>query len=137
MAVKVHVIFSLDEQLVLPCHLKRAHDLRPLLLLLNNELKSLLFFLLLFVFPLLVLLVLLPLLDVLIRIRLVPLQTAEVAHKLRPPVELFLRIVALRLCVLHKQIDQRVPIVLSHPPYLVQTLVSIEMQIFAHLSHLD
>jgi hypothetical protein len=119
MAVQVHVILSLDEQLVLPRHLKRAHDLRFLLLLFTDELKSFLLFLLLLVLPLLVLLVLLALLDVFIRVRLVPLQTAEVAHELRPPVELLLRVVALCLRVQHKQIYQRVPIVFSHPPHLV------------------
>lgn len=64
---------------------------------------------------------------------IVPGQTAEVRDEVAPLVVLLLQIVALQLAVVHKVINQGDTVILTDAMHLIQALVRVERQFFAHL----
>ncbi len=64
---------------------------------------------------------------------IVPSQTAEVRDEVAPLVMLLLQIVTLQLAMVHKVINQGDSVILTDAMHLIQALVRVERQFFAHL----
>ena len=71
-------------------------------------------------------------LSALVTTRFVPLQTAEVGHKVAPFIKLLLQIVTLNFTLIHEMINKCNSVIFSNSLHLIQTLISVETQLFPH-----